>query len=272
LSVMVVAAYASTLAFEFCLLRWTRGTDPSPELKLLQIVRAWWGEVLHGPLVFGWRQPFFGQRWPDLLPADAHGRRGLLLVHGFFCNRGLWNAWLARLTAQGVPFVAVTLEPPFGSIDIYAPTINHAIDQLRQCTGLPPVVVAHSMGGLAVRRAQAYEGDSARIHRLITLGTPHHGTWLARMAFSLNGRQMRQKSAWLQALATQEAAIQVGPCTCFYSHCDNIVFPPSAATLPGADNRHLTAVAHVHMVDHAQPWVEVQRWLAPDSPAPNLNC
>ena len=42
---------------------------------------------------------------------------------------------------------------------------------------------------------------------------------------------------------------------------DNIVFPASTATLPGADNRHLPAVAHVHMADASaatrrSPWVE----------------
>jgi triacylglycerol lipase len=32
--------------------------------------------------------------------------------------------------------------------------------------------------------------------------------------------------------------------------------------LPGADNRHLPAVAHVHMVDHPAPWAETLRRLA----------
>jgi triacylglycerol lipase len=50
--------------------------------------------------------------------------------------------------------------------------------------------------------------------------------------------------------------------TCFYSHCDNIVFPPATATLPGADNRHIAGVPHVHMADRPEPWAELQRWLA----------
>ena len=49
--------------------------------------------------------------------------------------------------------------------------------------------------------------------------------------------------------------------TCFYSHCDNIVFPPVTATLQGADNRHLPGVAHVQMADHPEPWHELQRCL-----------
>jgi triacylglycerol lipase len=180
-------------------------------------------------------------------------------VFCFFCNRGLWNDWLERLTAMDVPFVAVTMEPPFGGIDRYANMIELAVQRLSACTGQGPVVVAHSMGGLAVRQWWADQLDASRIHRLITLGTPHHGTWLARWAFSVNGRQMRVNSPWLQALAQREPPGRSARCTCFFSHCDNIVFPPSTATLAGANNQHLQGVAHVHMVDHARPWEETLR-------------
>jgi len=49
--------------------------------------------------------------------------------------------------------------------------------------------------------------------------------------------------------------------TCYYSHCDNIVFPASRATLEGADNRHLPGVAHVQMADHPEPRAELLRRL-----------
>jgi triacylglycerol esterase/lipase EstA (alpha/beta hydrolase family) len=99
------------------------------------------------------------------------------------------------------------------------------------------------------------------VHHAITIGTPHHGTWLARFAMSRNSRQMRQQSAWLKNLAQREPSGRAQRFTCFYSHCDNIVFPPSTATLPGADNRHLAGMAHVHMVDCPEPFEEVMRWL-----------
>ena len=75
----------------------------------------------------------------------------MLFVHGFFCNRGLWNPWMRRLRAAGIPFVAVNLEPVFGSIDSYASIVEAAVRSLEQATGGAPVIVAHSMGGLAVR-------------------------------------------------------------------------------------------------------------------------
>lgn len=253
----ILFAYALVLAIEFVLLHLARGNDPTPRATRTQLLAAWWGEVRSAPQVFCWRQPFRSRLWPDHLPAHAQGRRGLLLVHGFVCNRGLWNPWLERLQAAGVPFVAVNLEPVFGSIDDYIGIIESAAQQLERCTGLAPVIVAHSMGGLAVRRWWAERSNDARVHHAVTIGTPHRGTWLARFALTRNARQMRQFSGWLKTLAQREPAGRAARFTCFYGHCDNIVFPPSTAMLDGADNRHLAGTAHVHMADRPEPFDEV---------------
>lgn len=264
---LIVGGYALLLGLEFSLLRLAHGDDPTPRARAAQLLAAWWAEVRAAPRVFCWRQPFFSRRWPDHLPAAAQGRRGVLLVHGFVCNRGLWNPWLRRLRAREVPFVAVNLEPVFGSIDEYVGLLDQAVRRLAAATGEAPVIVAHSMGGLAVRRWWVEHGDETRVHHVLTLGTPHHGTCLARFTRARNGRQMRRVSPWLQALAEREPAGRASHFTCFYSHCDNIVFPPATATLAGADNRHLAGVPHVQMVDRAEPWAELERWLVADARA-----
>ncbi|MDE2277202.1 MAG: alpha/beta fold hydrolase [Burkholderiales bacterium] len=257
--VVVLAAYAGLLGLEFALLRLVPAAGPRPGLPAL--LRAWGGEVAAALAVFGWRQPFRSRRWPDHLPADAPGRAGVLLIHGFMCNRGLWNRWLARLTRQGVPVVAVDLEPIFGPIELYAPAIEAAVVALERCTGRPAVVVAHSMGGLALRRWWVEPGNEARVAHAITLGTPHHGTWLARFGLGFNARQMRLGSAWLRELAAVEPATRAQRLTCFYSPCDNIVFPAAGATLAGAPAQALPAVAHLRMVDSPEPWAALQRQL-----------
>ncbi|MBK6471642.1 MAG: permease [Betaproteobacteria bacterium] len=260
-AICIVGGHALVLALEFALLRLVHGDDPTPRPSVGQLLRAWWGEVLAAPTVFCWRQPFRSGRWPDYLPPIARGQRGVLLVHGFVCNRGLWNPWLERLKSSGVPVVAVNLEPVFGGLDELRSVVEDGMRRLEACTGLAPVVVCHSMGGLAFRCWWAEWGGDTRVHHTITIGTPHRGTWLARFAWSSNGRQMQQGSAWLAALAAREPPGRWQRFTCFYSHCDNIVFPPDTATLAGADNRHLPGVAHVHMADHPAPWAELQRWL-----------
>ncbi len=266
---LFLVGYAGVLALEFIFLRWAHGEDPAPKATGSQLLRAWWGEVRSAPVVFCWRQPFFSHRYPNSLQTTS-GRHGVLLIHGFVCNRGLWNRWLHRLRQLGVPVIAVNLEPIFGGIDGYRLAIEQAVAQLTDATGKPPVVVAHSMGGLALRAWWAQMDGDGRVHHAITLGTPHHGTWLARFALTRNSQQMRRASRWLQQLAAREPVERARRFTCFYSHCDNIVFPPMTATLVGADNRHLPGVAHVHMVEHPEPWNELLRWVNAPGPAPGL--
>jgi triacylglycerol lipase len=258
---LILLGYALFLGCEFFLVAAVHGQDPAPRASKTQLLRAWWGEVTSAPRVFCWQQPFRANAIPDAAGASVNEQRGVVLVHGFVCNRGLWNPWLTRLRARGVPFVAVNLEPVFGSIAHYPATIEAAVRQIETSTGQAPVIVAHSMGGLAVRAWLDVFAADSRVHRIITLGTPHHGTWLARFAFLPNAREMQQDNPWLRRLAEREPPQRYERFTCFYSHCDNIVFPASTATLPGADNRHLSAVAHVHMVSSAEVWAEVEHWL-----------
>lgn len=233
--------------------------DSAPHASLREQVRAWWGELCTAVLVFYWWQPFRRAAVPDGLDSSqlTPGQRGVVLVHGFFCNRAFWTHWLLRLRDQKRAFIAVDLEPPFGSIDEYIATIDQAVRQVRQTTGLPPVIVCHSMGGLATRAWLAAcqargEGGPGLAHRIITLGTPHHGTWLARFSHAINGRQMQQHSRWLTALKASEKMPHFAKFTCFFSLCDNIVFPVSSATLEGADNRMVRSLGHIEMAHDPQ--------------------
>jgi triacylglycerol esterase/lipase EstA (alpha/beta hydrolase family) len=247
--VFVVGAYGGVLASEFWLLRRSYAPDDPERPRAGQLLRAWAVEVLVAPRVFLWRQPFRSASEPDHLPSNARGRIGVVLVHGFFCNRGLWNPWLRRMRAFGIPFSAVTLEPVFGSIDDYCRAIGTAMAALEHATEQAPIIVAHSMGGLAVRAWLDANAD-ARVHRLVTIATPHGGTRLAMRGRGRNVAQMRHGSAWLGELGRRDATTSRTQVVCFWSHCDNIVFPTRGATLPGADNRHLEGTPHVAMVYH----------------------
>jgi triacylglycerol lipase len=260
--------HAWILAIEFAALGRMDPGAGLPRPSRGELATAWWGEVRTGLRVFAWAQPFRSNEHPDFLPPGSEAaRRGVLLVHGFVCNRGLWNPWMRRLRDLGVPHVAVNLEPVFGSIERYVDIIERAIKQLEAATGQPPLVVAHSMGGLAVRAWLRHQQADARVHGVITVGTPHHGTWLARFALTANTRQMRRDGEWLQALASEEPADRRRRFTSYYSHCDNIVFPACTSMLEGADNRHLPGIAHVHLVFQPAVWSEVTRRLDIDSGA-----
>lgn len=240
--------YTIILAMEFVLLSHVARDDLAPRPTLAQLIGAWAREVVMALRVFAWRQPFRWRVMPDQLAGDrVAGRHGVVLLHGFVCNRGFWTPWLNRLHAQGRAFSAVNLEPVFGSIDAYVPQVQAAVERVRQATGLPPVLVCHSMGGLVARAWLRTQGDMQAVAHVVTLGSPHAGTWLARWSHFTNGRQMRQNSAWIQALHEDWTPAWAVRFTCWYSNCDNIVMPPSTATLPGADNRLLAGAAHLDL-------------------------
>ena len=246
---LITMGYTGVLAIEFILMKRVNRGDPVPQPTWQELLGAWRGESLLTPQVFCWRQPFRSNIIPDQLSPNAvvYGRRGVVFVHGLLCNRGFWTPWMAHLQGSGHAFVALNLEPVWGSIDDYAPQINAAVQQVTLATGRAPLLVCHSMGGLAARAWLKRMKAEARVHHVVTIGTPHHGTWLARFGHGHNGRQMRLLSDWHAQLDNDMPADRHALFTCWYSNCDNIVFPASTATLPGADNRLVCGAAHVQL-------------------------
>lgn len=261
LPVAMVMAYVAFLGAEFALMRnvQRRATGSTPAWR--SIVRAWAAESIAAPKIFCWQQPFRSRAETDFLPPDSKSRRGVVLVHGFCCNRGFWNTWMTRLRMQRVPFIAVDLEPIFGPLDGYIATIESAVARMTAATSRPPLVVGHSMGGLVIRAWNSSAGRTVSAERIFTIGAPHRGTWLASLSHTPNGKEMRIGSRWLATLEAREAASGKAAFTCFYSDCDNIVFPSSSATLDGADNLLVAGTPHVCLAFHPAVFDAVRRCL-----------
>ena len=180
--------------------------------------------------------------------------RGLpvLLIHGYACNSGYWLPMSKLLTQANVSHYGIDLEPPGASIDDFVPQVRAAVERLCAETGSKQVIVlAHSMGGL-VARAYLRRHGHARIARVITLGTPHHGTTLAGFGPGNNAVQMRRDSAWLASLAGTEADLQRKLFSSIYSVHDNIVAPQDSSDLPGARNLVFGAIGHVALGRHPE--------------------
>lgn len=231
----------------------TNRHDQAPRVSLAQLLRAWASESWVAAKVFLWWQPFRSNRFPDVLPSSpgTDTPRGIVFVHGFVCNRGIWNAWYPMLNRRTLPFAAVNLEPLLASIDDYVCLLDEAIERMRAKTGKTPMLVCHSMGGVVARAWLRAMNSDARIHCVVTIGSPHHGTrlghWAPQLNATVNAQQMRSGSMWLDSLARQEASARREKFVCFYSNCDNIVYPATSATLVGADNRLIAGLPHLAM-------------------------
>lgn len=218
---------------------------PAKSLGMLATVRMVVLELVAWIVLFSVVQPF-ERLWMgrDRLHPTA-GKMPLLLVHGYRCNRGFW-VWLrARLEAAGFVVATHNLEPVRADIDDYADGLNRRIDEILAATKAKKLVlVVHSMGGLAARAYFRRHG-TAKVARMISLGSPHHGTRIAAHAQGANGRQMRVGNPWLEALT--KAPLPAGSVSIFSRH-DNVVMPPDqASTLSGARNVEIAGVGHVGM-------------------------
>ena len=228
------------------------GTRPAG-LELDFTARLLWfcGEVAAALSLFLFWLP--AERW--MMARDNLGPRRdaapVLLIHGYVNNAGaLWRLW-QRLCAAGLRVHTINLEPVYADIDSYTPLLAARIDAIRAQTGADAVtLVCHSMGGLAARAYLRHCQVTGRTHgvaKVITLGTPHHGTVFAKLERSTNGRQMHPHSAWLTSLADHERGAWPCPLVSIYSMDDNVVVPPTSADLAGARNIPLAGIGHISL-------------------------
>ncbi len=172
----------------------------------------------------------------------------VVLVHGIACNRAVWRPLLAALRAAGIERVqAVSLEPLFADIDAYARELLARLEASGASAARPATIVAHSMGGL-VARAALREAPPGMIGRILTIGTPHHGTLIACPFGWASTRQMCCGSRWLADLnGRQEGRLGVRM-TSLYSLDDNLVVPAASAVLGGARSIGLRGLGHLGLL------------------------
>ena len=178
---------------------------------------------------------------------QGHGRV-LLLQHGYLNNGGVWWPTTKALSALGYR-VFTCDQPAFASLDAMGVRLARRIDEVLAATGAQRLtLVAHSMGGLVCRAyLRRFGGD--RVEALVTMGSPHHGTFHAYLANGENGQQMRPGNRWLREL--NDAVVPV-PFTSIYSVHDTVISPQDSSVMPGADNVCLSAIGHVSMPGGSQ--------------------
>lgn len=225
-----------------------------------------------------WRQPFArtpsdatGFAVPTAGGFDAAGEP-VLLVHGFLCNHRLWDRLSTRLATEGMPARVIDLEPVFGSIDDYAVRIDAAVQAHLAQTGCARLsLVAHSMGGLAVRAwLRAHPERLAQVNVVVTLGTPHAGTRLRAPGFAINAAQMRHRSAWLASLARSESATLRERFRVCLTLQDEIVFPQAEQHEAGMSVHVVSGHGHLELCESpaVADWiVDTIRTSSPSGPA-----
>lgn len=206
--------------------------------------RAFPGEWLALLGLFTVIQPFHS--WlmgPDVPPAKGAGKPHILLVHGYFCNRGLWWAFRRCLLAAGYSVSTIDLEPPQGSIETFATELEGVVAALEAELGEQDriIVIAHSMGGLVTREMLRRRG-AGRICKVVTVGSPHSGTMIARLGVGACAREMLPGSEFLARLAAAPPPV---PVVCLVIPTDNFMAPVDTPVLAGSRTITLDEIGHL---------------------------
>jgi triacylglycerol lipase len=172
-------------------------------------------------------------------------RPPVLLIHGYGCSRAAWWWQRRRLEAAGWSVATINLEPLYTSIENYVEPLSRRIDEvLGESAAKRLILVGHSMGGL-VARAYLRRHGASKVRQLVTLGTPHGGSELAKIGFGENARQMQPGSPWLAALASEAPPVEV---LVVFSPHDNYVVPQANLEWPGALRRTIDGLGHLAML------------------------
>jgi triacylglycerol esterase/lipase EstA (alpha/beta hydrolase family) len=226
---------------------WRTPRPPNAQLDFAGSVRLFVGEVL--AVAMSW--PLIAlHRLVIRDPLPAPRQLPVILVHGVLVNDGVWFTMRRYLARQAVGAIyTINYGPPYGDIEHFAEQLGAKIESVCAATGATRVVlVCHSMGGL-VARAHLRQRGPARIERIITIGTPHHGSVFARGVVGRCLAQMRPGNAWLAELNRDEAKPPPVPITSIWSRHDSLVAPQGSGELACAENVPLVGVGHNALLD-----------------------
>ncbi|HZI82625.1 MAG TPA: alpha/beta fold hydrolase, partial [Casimicrobiaceae bacterium] len=221
---------------------WRTPRPPEARIGLRATVRLYSAEVW--VVAISW--PLMAlHRWLVRDPEPAPASRPVLLIHGVLVNDGVWLAFRRYLRNNGIgPVYTVNYGPPLADIELFARQLDAKIEAICAATGADRIVlVGHSMGGL-VARAYLRRSGGARVARLITLGTPHHGSVLAYLFPGRSLAQLRPGNAWLAELNRGEDGAAPAPITSIWSRHDSMVAPQASSVLGHAENVAMVGVAH----------------------------
>lgn len=196
----------------------------------------------------------------DPAPVSQQQPGPVLLVPGYGGSTRSLQALAERLTATGRDASVVPVPGDgTGDLSASADALGTAVDRALARTGAASVdVVGYSAGGV-IARLWAAGGGADRARRILTLGSPHHGTTLADLAVGVapgecpvGCQQLTTGSALLARLNGGDETPAGPTWVSIWSTADQTVTPPDSARLEGALDVTVQSVCSSSRVAHGQ--------------------
>jgi triacylglycerol lipase len=127
--------------------------------------------------------------------------------------------------------------------------------------GVPVNLVGFSMGGLVARYYAQRLDPEGRLRRLVTISSPHSGTWTAYLRWNPGARQMRPGSAFLRDLDQGREVLKRAGFTSIWTPFDLMILPAKSSVMPQARVVRLNISHHARMIRHPRVLQAVERAL-----------
>jgi len=109
-------------------------------------------------------------------------------------------------------------------------------------------LVGFSMGGIICRYYIQKLGGDARVKKLLTLSSPHHGTFWAYFLGRHGVKQMRLGSGFLKDLNKDVSAYKNVKFVSVYTPLDLMIVPAQSSRILCGENKMVFVVAHPLMI------------------------
>lgn len=196
---------------------------------------------------------------PEVDPVAQETQPPVLLVPGYGGGTDSLQPLADALRRAGRDVTIVELAGDgTGDLNVQADVLQDAV---RRAAGRDGAVdlVGYSAGGVTVRLwMRAYDGGSVA-RRIVTLGSPHHGTDLASLATDLAPdrcpeacRQLATDSDLLRSLDDGDETPTGPSWVSIWTDDDRVSTPPDTAQLDGALDVEVQQVCPSHHVTHGE--------------------
>ncbi|MEB3211829.1 MAG: triacylglycerol lipase [Leptolyngbyaceae bacterium] len=179
---------------------------------------------------------------------NIDARNPVVLVHGLDDTPAKMAVMQRFLEAEGWTARAIALSPSNGEVGLenLAEQLSVFIDDHFEAQ--PVDLIGFSMGGIVSRYYVQRLGGIRRVQRLITLASPHSGTWIGYLRQNRGASQMRRSSAFLQDLNQDVAMLADLQFTSVWTPFDLMIVPAESSQLPIGDEITIPVWAHSLMV------------------------
>lgn len=191
----------------------------------------------------------------------------ILLLHGLVDNRSIFTVLRRALRRRGFGRVwTMNYHVLTNDLRAAARRLEASVEAICEQTGYERIhVVGHSMGGILARYYVQRLGGDARVHTLVTLGSPHGGTRAARLLPGGVARQLRPSSDIITELTKPAPGCRTR-FVAFWSDLDALISPKRAARIEHPDllarNVFVRGAGHMSLPIDARVTREIAATLA----------